>query len=308
MTHFAPIIVLAVIVGLLPLIWILGTIAGFFEARTRQAKQTVVAEYEAPSRLSAAELGFIVDKTFGHNELLATVAQLYAKGAVILAPLSKEDFSIVPLPDSVTIDASLDDNESGVLGYIRGQAQSGESLRWSQLDTLSGELAGVQADFEATTLEGLVNKGLLYPNVFQSLTKRRRLPAIGFALLVCISLFLIFLHFTKENTGTSAGFQSVDHEVTLLALLLPVLITGLLCYLYANFLAFVYYRRAGQPVTATSGLQLLWADVAGFQIFLKETEYVRLQSVCDPKDASMAYCLALGLDPGFIDSLRSKPI
>jgi hypothetical protein len=75
--------------------------------------------------------------------------------------------------------------------------------------------------------------------------------------------------------------------------------------MYANLLAYIYINRNGVPEGATDKLRTVWPDVAGYQLFLKETEYVRLQHDSNPRDPSMAYCLALGLDPGFIQSLDS---
>ena len=106
-----------------------------------------------------------------------------------------------------------------------------------------------------------------------------------------------------STTGLNGGFETLDKQISLLALIPAAIIIWLVFFIYANLAVYLYVHRAGMPVGATSQLKDIWPDVAGYKLFLQETEYVRLQSDQDSRDPAMAYCLALGLDPGFISSL-----
>jgi hypothetical protein len=107
------------------------------------------------------------------------------------------------------------------------------------------------------------------------------------------------------NTSLNGGFAALNNDFAHFAIGVAAILVWLVYFAYANLLVYIYEHRDGVPVGATDSLRELWPEVAGFQLFLKETEYVRLQHDTNPTDPSMAYCLALGLDPEFIKSLNA---
>src|SRR6185369_10292857 len=78
---------------------LLAWVSATAQQRLLNERHTVIAEYDAPKQLTPAELGYIIDARFGSNELLATIAQLYAKGAVKLQALDGGDFQITVIND-----------------------------------------------------------------------------------------------------------------------------------------------------------------------------------------------------------------
>lgn len=289
-------------VGVL-LAWLAAKVSALAEGRRLSARHTVIAEYDAPSQLSAAELGYIIDATFGTNELLATIAQLYAKGAVQLRQLDGGDFLITPSKEDA---GAVDDAEASVLGYLRGLPEA--KVAWSQLKSVVSDVAGEQADFADAVLGSLVAKGLLYSGALSGMLLRRRLISLALATACTVAVGMplyLWGHLQVTTTGLNSGFAGLDSGVAMLLFIPLLAVVWFIWFVYANLLIYIYTRRDGIPTGATEQLQMLWPDVAGFRLFLQETEYVRLQHDRNARDPSMAYCLALGLDPGFIRSLHS---
>jgi hypothetical protein len=154
----------------------------------------------------------------------------------------------------------------------------------------------------------LLCKGLLGRRAVNAILFRKRFIAAVVALLGTAVVTAPLYGWGRaglSNTGLNAGFSGIDRGVALMLLVPIVALVWLVWFMYINLLAYVYLHRSGIPLGATDKLRALWPDVAGFQLFLQETEFVRLQHDRNPLDPSMAYCLALGLDPGFIRSLKS---
>jgi hypothetical protein len=279
-----------------------------FEARKRSHVHTIIAEYTVPDQLTPAELGYIIDAVFGSNELLATIAWLYAANLVRLQPDEDgTDFSITPISAEATVPTAIGDAESSVLGYVR--SLPGESIRWSQLGSALGTITGIRSDFEEAVLGSLVSKGLLLRGGMAGLLFRRRRASLLVAVLGTIAvgapLYRWGHHMLVAGKDTiGAGYMGIDRGVSIL-LFIPVLaMLWLGWYAYANLFAYVYTHRDGVPVGGTKLLNQLWPVVAGYRLFLSETEYVRLQHDRNPRDPAFAYCLALGLDAGFVRSLK----
>ncbi len=265
-------------------------------------RHTVIAEYDAPKLLSPAELGYIIDASFGTDELLATLASLYAKGAVTLQATARDDFTITVINDDTKRD--VDDGEAMLLGYLRTMLRS--QTTWGKLSSLVSDAAGPKADFQAAILQSLVTKRFLLENALTGVLLRKRLVAMIIATLGSLAVLMPVYHWGHvgiDSTNLAPGFAGIDRGVAVLVLIPLAVIVWLGWFMYANLLAYVYSQRDGVPTGATKDLRDLWPDVAGFQLFLEETEYVRLQHDPNPTDLAMPYCLALGLDPGFIASL-----
>lgn len=280
--------------------------AGFRAGKLRRA-HTIIAVYDAPERFTPGELGYIIDAVFGSNELLATVAWLYSVGLVRLQPDENgRDFIISASTDENIV--PIGDAESSVLGYIRSLAN--KSIRWSELDTRLGSALGLQADFEQAVLDSLVGKGLLYRGGVAAVLFRKRAGAAVFATLATTAtgapIFLWAHGILRASIRTiGTGYMGIDRGVSIMLLVPAIIALWLGWYTYTNLLIYVYIHRNGVPLGGTRLLNELWPQVAGYQLFLRETEYVRLQHDRNTHDPSMAYCLALGLDPGFVRSLKS---
>jgi|GEM_PF-3347149 len=273
--------------------WFCAKLRALSERRRLSARHTVIAEYESPKQLSAAELGYIIDAAFGNNELLATIVQLYGKGVVQLHLLGNDNFMITPNAEDK---GTVDDAEASVLGYLRSLPSGGAD--WKQLKSAVSDVAGQQADFEDAVLGSLVEKGFLYPGSLAGQLFRKRIVSVLVATFGTFAAGLpIYLWGQTQvsESGMAAAFVGIDKGVGVL-LYLPVLaLIWLLGLAYINLLTLIYTQRNGTPTGATEQLRKLWPDVAGYRLFLQETEFVRLQHDPDMHDPAFAYCLALGL-------------
>jgi hypothetical protein len=294
------IIILGAAVLIALIAWLLARLTAIRQTRRLQRDETVIAEYEAPERLTPAELGYVLDKDFQHNELLATIAQLYAKKAVKLHAAGK-DFVIEATARDIT---ELDDIESTVLGYLRSHPD--RKVRWSELDTIESTVAGAESDFETATLQSLIAKGFMYDNVFNDTLLHKRIMSLIIATVCSLGLIIpLLVHALASNDAASIGqeYAKVSRGVLLMVLVPLAGAVWAMVFVYANVIAYIYYSQAGLPIGATPTLRALWPGVAGYRLFLQETEFVRLKSAPDSLDPALAYCLALGLDPGFVCSL-----
>jgi hypothetical protein len=301
-TMFFPVILL----GGVGVAWVLARLNSLDISHTRAKQKTVIAEYTVPDKLTPGELGYIIDGVFGANELLATLSVLYAHGLIDLRPVRTDDFWVIAQPEQSSAPA-LDDGESAVLGYLRSIPQ-GRAL-WSQLRSALSDVAGARSDFDEAIMGSLVGKELLSRAGLTAQLFRIRfasvvIAAIGFT-AVAFRAYL-WLHMALGSDARSDGFASLDRQIAIGVVAIAALVLWGCCLSYANLLVYIYTRRDGVPDGATPALRELWPEVAGFQLFLRETEYVRLQHDRNPKDPSLPYCLALGLDPGFIRALQGQ--
>lgn len=264
--------------------------------RQVQRRRTVIAEYEAPKQLSAAELGYLIDATFGSNELLATLAQLQIKGALTLVPRGSSDFMVHLAADAKP---PVDDGEASVLGYL--QSLPTNQISWTSLRSALSATVGPQADFESSVLQSLAAKGFLRSTYFGELLFGDVVARVS-ALILAIVCIVPLYHF---DAAASSSFAGLDEGIVHMVLWLAVLPLWFLWELYLSLARYLYRMHDGVPTRATPLLHALWPDVAGYRLFLKETAFVRLQHDTNAFDPAMPYCVALGLDPGFIKSLTA---
>lgn len=283
---------------------LLGWLLSVRELRQLRRQHTVIAEYEAPKMLSPAELGFIFNQEFARNELLATIVRLYQLRAVALQP-EHNDIAIMVRPEH----PALDDTESTVYGYIDEPASGQAAIYWGQLDSWLSSVAGARDDLEESVVRSLAGKGYLVGNTITRQLFRKRVTSLILAtILTALALlpFVYSLHIRQDAATLGPGFEEVDEQFTWLLVGLLAIVGWIGCFVLANLIAYEFYKYRGIPGAATPALKTLWPDVAGYRLFLRETEFPRLKIAPDAGDPAIAYCIALGLDPGFINSISKN--
>lgn len=280
----------------------LGALSSWIRSRRRTADHTIVAEYQALAVMTPAELGYCIDGNFGDNELFATILWLYAHD---LVTLSAKGNDIMIGAINAQNETSIGDVESMVLGCVRSAPLG--VISWHGLSSNVAKITGVQSDFKSAVVASMADKGLLEQGGLVLMLFRIRLVSILFATVAwaafCIPLYII-IQPNFQSTYYQTEAMRLDRDVSILALMPVVVALWFGCYMYANLALHLYARHDGVPTGATKALNQLWPDVAGFQLFLKQTEFVRLQHDLDLKDPSLPYCLALGMDPGVYKALK----
>ena len=275
---------------LLFLIWLIVKLGSMLSLLRIQhywhSKQTVITEYDTPHNLTPAELGYIFDRRFGRNELMATVVQLYQRKKVKLTPL-KGDI-IITIGKPTKFNRGLDDSEAvltAAITYSHGGQRS-----WNEMSSIFSRETGVRWQYERALVGQLIDKGYLTDSA-------RHEPFIDRFIKSLLSFSITWaLFFTTlgQNLSGSGGFERLDAFVTVLFLLPIFCLVWLGMYTYLSILSHEIRLSAGLPRFATEKLRAQWRDVVGFRDFLRVVEWHRLKSMPELDNPAFAYCLACG--------------
>lgn len=262
------------------------------------AKQTVITEYKTPHNLTPAELGYIFDRRFGRNELLATVVHLYQKKKLRLTPLSGD--IVITNEKAKKLNRGLDDSEAVLTAAIT-YSHDGQRL-WSEISSIASRETGVRWQYERALVGQLIDKGYL--------TERAKnepfIDRFVKSLLSFTLTWVVYFTTVGQNLSGSDGFSRLDSFVTILFLLPLFGLVWIGFYLYLSILSHEIRISAGLPRFATQKLRDQWRDVVGFRDFLRVVEWHRLRSMPEIDNPSLAYCLACGFHVDVPAALRAK--
>lgn len=254
-----------------------------------QRRSVVIAEYNPPMGLNAAELGYLFDRKFGDNELLATLVSMAQKGAVTI-DTADADWLVTP----VAAVAELDDVEQAVLFNLFEMSDA--SRRWSELSSHLSAHQPLQQNFEAAVLGTLASKGLVNSTGTSVTESLEQGTAISISLLVTVATVILPTYFINLNAQSSQlgnGFSQIDVLVVSLLLLPFYIMVWYLLYLYSNLVAYTYYHSAGLPIGATQLLRDDWREIAGYREYLMTTERDRHMNSAQLTDPIVPYLIAL---------------
>lgn len=263
------------------------------------AKQTVITEYKTPHNLTPAELGYIFDRRFGRNELLATVIHLYQKGKLKLTPLGR-DFIITKGVMNKS-NRGLDDSEavlSAAITYSYGGQRS-----WSEMSSIFSRETGVRWQYERAIIGQLIDKGYLTERAKNEPFVDRFVKSL---LSFSITWSLYFTSFGQSLAGNS-GFERLDAFALFLFILPVFCLVWVGMYVYLSILSHEIHISAGLPRFATEKLRSQWRDVVGFRDFLRVVEWNRLKSMPELDNPALAYCLACGFKVDIKKALVRQP-
>ncbi len=274
---------------------IIGFVVRVFE-RLRFRKHTVIAEYEAPHLLSAAELGYLFDRDFGKNELLATVLALVQKQMVLVRKNSKQNPLLVARKDVEDYKLKeLDNGELAVWSWLRSRPH--RSIEWDNLSSMFSSKLGGKASFEHEVRQGLVQKGYLRQNPsWFSFSSDYAMAAllVSFGVIFALTVY----YFSAVNlSGQRDGFDSLDKFSGFLLISFLVLCFWFPIIFTLRLLFLTYYASARRPVATTKKFHAHWHDVAGFYEFVRTVEFSRMDVDPNPYDKAMPYAVALGFKP-----------
>jgi len=257
---------------------------------------TVIAEYTPPGDLAPYELGYLYDNVFAENEIFAAILQMAQKNLVDVDLSKAENFSMTAATISTEERLAMLEPEKAI--YDALIEKYGTHTTWHSVVNESSQVGGIQSDFEDMVLQGLQQKGYLHQGaILQSLDERRFIVRIVSFLLSGLMVFLPlrYVHTATERVDTSAGFQSLDQGVLVLALALVALLAWPLIYLYCSIVAHVYFRAAGYPVGSTPQLRAIWPRIVGHRLFVETVDWPKMKETVDLADQLLPYCAAYGL-------------
>lgn len=305
MTAIFGVLVLGVVLALLlpPLCWVVGRIVCWFWMRAgrkiQKGRQTVIAQYEAPKALSPAEVAYLYDRTFGEEELLATLFDLEQRGKLELLPVPGEagNFRVAVLCKGTEPD--LTDYESDI---ILGCLHPTTEPTWTALRT---DTVLWDNSFETALEHSLQARGLLNADGDGERAVQWLLAGIALILsfiVLCVpvrpfdapritDIFSVkpqpFVSIDESGNAQNRtivssstaenldGFARLDAQVTLFFLCVVCLVQAALLY-WSLRLSRGLYLRALNMEHGTKALRMLWPELDGYRLFLQEVELDRI--------------------------------
>jgi hypothetical protein len=281
---------------IIPVGFLIAAFLGFIVRLVQRAtfrRGTVIAEYEAPHLLSAAELGYLVDKDFGENELLATAIALVGKGFIDIRKHEPNNPLLITLDIKDSEFKKMNEAEIAVFSTIRNQKF--KTIAWKDITNVFSTTLGARAGFEHDVKGALIHKGYLdakSPFAISRLSKH-----LVYAAIIVFAALLTWAYFFASEAGISQDFRQFEREISIFTLLF----IGAVCWLplayYLELAYLIYYYAANQPINITDKFRTHWHDVAGFQLFIRTVEFSRLDADTNPHDPAMPYAIALGFNP-----------
>lgn len=264
-----------------------------------QSKRTVITEYKTPHNLTPAELGYMFDRRFGRNELLATVVQLYQKGRLRLEPLDN-DIAVLSGRRKKAAAGQLDDSEAVLVAAIN--YSHGGSRLWSSMASIFSRETGVRWQYERAIITQLIDKGYLTD-------KARNEPFVDRfvkSLLSFAFAWLLFFSSLGHRVTSGSAYENLDF-LTVTLLLLPLFAAVWIgFYIYLSVLSHEIRISAGLPRFATHKLKSQWRDVVGFRDYLRVVEWHRLRVNPDIDNMALPYCLACGFRVNVSKALAAR--
>lgn len=290
----------ALLLLFIPVTFVLAVFAGMLYRtldRMTYNRGTVIAEYEAPHLLSPAELGYLYDKDFGDNELLATILTLVRNGLVYIVSHEPHNPLFQAKDDTKDKDLQeLDDAGKAVYSWIRSQKH--KNIAWKDISNFFSATLGARSSYEQDVHSMLVHKG--YVAKGSVLSARNMHAQLYTSLGLMLLLLTIASYYLSSNvglTGLSDGFKSLDKLTGIAILTIVSAVLWLPVAYIMKLVVLTYYLSAGQPANMTPKFRKHWHDVAGFRLFVSTVEFSRLSADTNPYDKAMPYAIALGFRP-----------
>lgn len=249
--------------------------------RLRNLKQrTIVAEYETPTGLTPAEIGFLHDSKLNIAEVYATIIYLHKQGLIMLVETGGRQIieSTRPAPPT------LKPFEKYVLAYASQHTQEAVTIGLLKRAKLEGDL--------------VINKQL--QDAGYLLTRREQIKRSLFRLgLIWLSLIILTTVLTRPNT--SEGIQALIFFMVFLA---PVY------FVTSVFLYFTIQKIAGEPWLLSPEIKNIWPDIEGYSQYIKQVELDNLQFESQEmqgqiRNKSLPYAIALGYNTGWLDKVKN---
>lgn len=273
----------------------LSSTVAFIRSQRRLAKdKTLIHEYKAPAGLTPPELGYLLDRKFRDNELLALLVSMHQ--AHIITVKNEHGELLITNGSSKKQHQGLSLLEIEVISLL--EKRSGK-IMWKSFSKSVNAGNTYHAQFERLVHQEMETKGYFEKDALRSVASTmKRVQLIGgLSLSIAFVLFPLQQAFLYSESNLGPGFASVDKLTTGLMILGISMILWPVWYAYVWIISQIIYHGSGLPFGATPKLRSSWPHVHGHMVFLRVVERNRLNVDPNLNDAALPWAIAVGAAP-----------
>jgi hypothetical protein len=289
----------SIILVSIPIGWISGIIVKKLMISNSQlsikSQNTIYSEYNPPLNLKPAEIAFLYDKSFGKEELLATLFNLEQRGMVNLSKvnpvISDSNFRIIL--NTEPMNKKLDEFEQEILLSIKSLKSDNT---WSNLrnDTEIWDSAIENKIEFALSAKGL----FLYP-ASRSETVKKFFIIGGIIAFLCMFLITTFFNITVLDTSSTDVYKDLKNDITIFVIFIYWLLLSCV-FGIATYYGMSSYRNALDISKGTLLLKKIWPHIEGFKEYLEVVEQDKIKFEnetlkVDARQHALPYAVALGM-------------
>lgn len=263
---------IAILLFSIPIGWICGKAVRKIKILTFHkeisGQTTITSEYEAPDGLCPAEIAYLYDKSFGEQELLATLFDLENRKCLQLTPSRDGNINFKITVTGDTKSSKLNDFEKEVLFTLSSYEEE------SSWDVLKADSAIWDSNIELKLEMELIKKGyLLMPN-----PKMTKIKYLSIGLIISAGVILII----KNIYGIGSDYDptNVYSDLNRLSdnyVFIAMGVYGAVIYSLAAYYGISAYYNALDFGKGTSKLKYIWPKLEGFKEYLEVVEQDRIE-------------------------------
>lgn len=252
--------------------------------------QTIIAQYDAPLKLSPAEIGCLYDLDCGKKELKATLLDLQARRLIYKY---NDSYELTP----AGLKSQLSDYESIAINLTPYIAENQSTLQQIDAKQFTVSLpTSRQVEFNTAVKSSLHSKGLPLKSYRWQFFIRVVLTAILLSLLPMATVAM-----PAEFNGQTYDAFSVQSFIS--SAMLTLLFGFILFPVYwvtSFLLVYVITKTTGNYWLATKQIRKIWPEIEGYRRYIKTVELDNIQFEAAQRDNKAisrvaAYAMALNL-------------
>lgn len=257
--------------------------------RRQYHTQTILALYEAPAKLTPAEIGYIYDTKLNGRELIATIFDLEYRNIIQIdetGRLTLGNTSSQPLKPHETYAISLIQNNT--------LASVTQPIDHAILRPFE------KAVRQTLIMQQYMNKSYLSSLIIQSF------KICGYVFLVSTAIFVLYASLIQYPPTTSLG------AILFMSIMILIVFTILFFPLYIGLsvlLIIMYVKLDGVHWIGTKPLRKIWPEIEGYRMYIKQAQLNRLNFASEELrskaiERDFAYAVALGMKLDWIARFR----
>jgi len=276
LTGIPALIVIIIALGI-PL-WIAVMIISKFRRRYHEISirwdNIVKTEYEAPLKLTPAELGYLSDSKFDSKELFATLLDLEQRGFL---EIKKSRLGFIAHKTTLA-PKELRSHEK----FIYNSKSNGNNI----LNYLSGN----NNTFKKLVREDLYLRGLVKKSHLEASLLVSRILVIYLLINIIGTSYIFIVSVTNGQYADAFAFLFFV-PIMLAPIGIPISIVG----------GYIYNKVVGETSIWTSKMKSAWAEIEGYKEFIRQVELDNIQFESSElkiktKNKTLPYAVALGFN------------
>ncbi len=299
---------ISIILASIPIGWITGMVVKKLTISNNEisikSQNTIYTEYKPPLNLKPAEIAFLYDRSFGKEELLATLFNLEQRGMVSLFKenpgISDVNFRIIL--NTEPMDKKLDEFEQEILLSIKSLKNDPS---WN---SLSSDTKIWDSAIENKLEFALAAKGLFLLPPSRSDTVKKFLIFGGVISFLFMFLITSFSNITVLETSSTDVYKDLKNDVAIFVIFIYWLLLSCV-FGIATYYGISSYRNALDISKGTLLLKRIWTHIEGFKEYLEVVEQDRIKFENetlkeDARQHALPYAVALGMETNWESRFR----